>query len=325
MARLRFAWCAALLLAVSGPAHAGDPARAELLFQEGLALTDGGDWDAACPKFAESDELDPSVGAMLNLAFCSDRAGKLLESRARYEEAARRNASTADESRRASVDDQVRVALEKLAARTPRLKVTVAPADAKLTVDGREIAMVAEGVPLDPGLHKVRATAPGHRDEEREVNLVGPQRVDVSIALVRTPAPVPPAPRPLPEREPEGSSPTLVPGIVLLSGGVIAAGVGATLLGLTASKAAEVRELCGPNARPPLCAGTPEDAAKATDLSHEAKTFEIAGGVLAGAGAATAATGLILVLVGVQEEQGTPAIGVTISPKEVAWTISQTF
>ena len=68
----------AVVLFVGGVAHAGssDQVTAEALFSEGRRLMTAGKLDEACPKFAESQRLDPAPGTLLNLAACYERAGK---------------------------------------------------------------------------------------------------------------------------------------------------------------------------------------------------------------------------------------------------------
>ena len=51
--------------------------RADALFQEGRRLLDAGDATAACPKFEESQRLDPGLGTLLNLADCYERTSRL--------------------------------------------------------------------------------------------------------------------------------------------------------------------------------------------------------------------------------------------------------
>ena len=58
----------ALMAALVVPSLAlADVAAAEALYREGRALMEKGDLDAACPKLAESQRLDPSSGTALNL------------------------------------------------------------------------------------------------------------------------------------------------------------------------------------------------------------------------------------------------------------------
>ncbi|HEU4534580.1 MAG TPA: tetratricopeptide repeat protein, partial [Polyangiaceae bacterium] len=71
------ALAAALVLAAGGPARANETSdRAEALFREGREAMKRGDLDEACPKFSESQELDPSAGTLLNLALCEQRKGE---------------------------------------------------------------------------------------------------------------------------------------------------------------------------------------------------------------------------------------------------------
>src|SRR6185437_2875865 len=59
-------------LASAGPA---EPDAASALFTEGKAMMDKGNFAEACPRLARSEELDPQVGTMLNLATCYQSLG----------------------------------------------------------------------------------------------------------------------------------------------------------------------------------------------------------------------------------------------------------
>src|SRR5689334_11081114 len=71
----------ALALAFAWPRLAAadvSPAKkAERLYDEGVALVDQGNYAAACPKFEESQRLDPALGTQFNLADCLEHTGKL--------------------------------------------------------------------------------------------------------------------------------------------------------------------------------------------------------------------------------------------------------
>src|SRR5215467_9817965 len=59
---------------------------AEALFQEGRRLMAAGKAVDACPKFAESERLDPSPGTMLNLANCYEKTDRPATAWATYRE-----------------------------------------------------------------------------------------------------------------------------------------------------------------------------------------------------------------------------------------------
>jgi hypothetical protein len=66
-------------LLTSGLARADDAAStvAQALFDEARQLTAAGRYVEACPKFAESQRIDPSMGTRFYLADCLEHIGKL--------------------------------------------------------------------------------------------------------------------------------------------------------------------------------------------------------------------------------------------------------
>src|SRR5258706_9020963 len=73
--------CVLALLSLQ-PRHAradaspADKATAQALFDQGKTLLSKGDVAGACPKFEESQRLDPGIGTQFNLATCYERAGR---------------------------------------------------------------------------------------------------------------------------------------------------------------------------------------------------------------------------------------------------------
>jgi hypothetical protein len=140
-------------------------AEAERLFKAGVERLDAGDLAAACPLLEQSQSLDPSSGTLLNLGECYERAGRAASAWYAFGEASRLARATG----RA---DRVQVAelrRERLGARLRRLTI-VPPAEpiAGLTIylDDRSLPPAAWRTPLpvDPGVHVIRASAPARRD-----------------------------------------------------------------------------------------------------------------------------------------------------------------
>src|SRR5579883_2794024 len=68
------------------PATAADPAAAESLFDQGRQLMDQGRYSEACPKFEESQRLDPGLGTQFHLADCWEHLGRTATAWALFRE-----------------------------------------------------------------------------------------------------------------------------------------------------------------------------------------------------------------------------------------------
>ncbi|WP_437955514.1 hypothetical protein WME76_28895 [Sorangium sp. So ce119] len=175
----RVAWCVAALLSLSAGVARAEPsaeqaAAAEALFREGRELVAQGKLAEACPKFAASQRLDPGYGTQWNLADCLERVGRTASAWAAFREAADM-ASRAGQAEREAKATRRAADLEK---KLERLTVAVrAPADGLVVRrNGAVLDAGAWGAPLpvDPGKHRVEATAPGKRPFSAEAQTAGP-------------------------------------------------------------------------------------------------------------------------------------------------------
>jgi hypothetical protein len=240
----------AALLALPRAALANDPVAAEALFDRGRALMDKGLYASACPKFAESQRLDPAVGTLLNLAECYDKAQKLALAWATFREADAA-ASREGQAARAAYAHKRADELEK---RLARLSIDVPP-DAR--VDGLVILRDGDAVrepvwgipvPIDPGPHTIEARAPGYTTYTTTVVATKESPPVVIPLLEKAPMDAPPpattaAPPPPPPKDdvvvpppPVARPPDRVaPGHAQRTAGIVVAGVG--LAGLAVSGA----------------------------------------------------------------------------------------
>lgn len=213
------------------PSH--DPLAAEALFNEARELMKKDDFAHACPKFEASERLDPGIGTLLNLGDCLEKAGKTASAWLRFREAASAALSAGQDSREG-------IARERAAALEPKLcKLLLrVPATAELTIerDGAIVDPAAWGlaVPLDPGVHTLRASAPGKIAWSTELVITpsmdgsGGERVAVIpplddapvVTVVPPPVKVDVAPQPLP------AMPGKYKAVALIAAGVGVAGLG---------------------------------------------------------------------------------------------------
>ena len=170
------------------------PRNAEALFREGRQLMDAKDFAAACPKFAESQKLEPAPGTLLNLADCYEKSGQTASAWTTFKEAAK----AANARSRA---DWVATATQRAAVLEPKLAtlaITVGgPADVpslKIERDGAPVERSVWGtaVPVDPGPHTLGATATGKKAWTRKIEVPATKNVLVDMPVLETDAPPPP-------------------------------------------------------------------------------------------------------------------------------------
>jgi hypothetical protein len=155
----------------AAPAYAdrSDPVTAEALFRAGREAVDRGDYASACPKFEESNRLDPAVGTTFNLAACDEQIGKIASAWQLFREVAQRLPPG---------DERIAIARSRAAALEPKLprltlQMPSAPAGAVVLRDEVELGRASLGVPLpvDPGDHVVVVKSPGRGDRRFDVTL----------------------------------------------------------------------------------------------------------------------------------------------------------
>ena len=167
-------WFIALLCFIALPARAlaagherqrGSPAEvaaAQALFEQGRELTQQGRAREACPKFEESQRLDPGLGTQFNLASCYEQLGKLASAYTLF-------MSVAATAHATKQDQREQVARERAEAVRPQLTklAIMVPAGVQggieIERDGLAVGPAQWGlpVPVDPGRHHVTASGPG--------------------------------------------------------------------------------------------------------------------------------------------------------------------
>lgn len=266
-------------------AQANDAAAAQALFNEGKRLMAAGEYAAACPKFAESQRLDPGIGTMLWLADCHAKNGRNASAWALFAEAEALAAKQGDR--------RVSIAREEAKKLEPKLSKLVIDATAVANVPDLEIKRdgVVLGKPLwggpiptDPGSHRITASAPEKKTWEGSVSV--PR--DGGTATITIPA-LADAPRPPPPQAevPAGPPPDptrgrtqRVIGIALVGLGVAGAAVGSYFGLQVSSKKDESDRHCSGNDCNPTGYELRKDALTAATISDV--SFIAAGAALVG-------------------------------------------
>lgn len=148
-------------------------AAAQALFDEARKLLDAEQYDAACPKFRQSFDLDPGGGTLLNLADCYERQGLSASAWSTFKDARVLAERDGRQDRVEYARDHIAQLESRLAYLTVRVPEPSRVSGIIVSVDGAPIGEAAWGValPVDPGQRVVRAEAPGKQAYERVVEV----------------------------------------------------------------------------------------------------------------------------------------------------------
>jgi hypothetical protein len=166
-------------------AHAepkNDSAAAQALFYEGRNMMKDGKFANACSKFEESLRLDYGIGTEFNLADCREKLGKLASAWSGF-------LNVVAAAKAANQPDRERIARDRAKALEPRVpKVVVdvsqpVPSGLEVRRDGLLVIPTAWGspIPVDPGNHRVTASAPGKQPWESSVSALEGKVVHIAV------------------------------------------------------------------------------------------------------------------------------------------------
>jgi hypothetical protein len=172
-----------LVPATAGAQGSTDAAAAQALFDEAKALVAQGRVAEACPKFEESQRLDPASGTLLNLADCYERSGRLASAWSRYLEAAAASRASGNTERETTARDRAAALVPRLS----KLVIQVTDKDVpglEITRDGQPVGRAQWGaaIPVDEGKHTIAAKAPGY-SVWQTVAVVKEQQTVVTVSV----------------------------------------------------------------------------------------------------------------------------------------------
>lgn len=175
-------------------------ADARAHFLAGVAAAEAEDWSSARTSFERSWTLVPRASTGYNLVVVNHR----LDRPAAVVESAQRFFTVADPERHSSQWQEVEALQERAMARLGRIRLTVRPTLARLSLDGTPHA--AQGgerdVWLEPGRHSLRVSADGFEEVQIDIDVTAGSRLHREITL---------APVAAPDPEPIGRGPVAAP------------------------------------------------------------------------------------------------------------------
>jgi len=136
---------------------------AQTLFDEGRTLMEKKQYAEACPKFAESQRLDPGGGTLLNLALCHELEGKTATAWNEFRDALAQAGRDGRKDREVLANEHIAALASKLIRLTVVVPSAVAAREPEVMLDRSRLPAPAWGspIPVDPGDHHVTVTADG--------------------------------------------------------------------------------------------------------------------------------------------------------------------
>ena len=193
----------ALILATSyvGLAHAqqnvsdSDRKAARDLYEKGASQQVQGHPAEALDSFMRSYSVFPAPTTALHVAQCQAALGHLVEAEEAYRSLA--NAKIPDGSPQAfyAAQEQAKTELAQVSPRLPTIRVTTTPdkingLQVKVDDQPMNAALVGVARAVNPGTHKVSASAPGYAPAEASVTVQEKDARDVPLTLVRGAGPL---------------------------------------------------------------------------------------------------------------------------------------
>lgn len=293
-----FTACAALTTNVRADA-VDDEAAA--YFADAKQLATQGKWAEACVRLEKSSALRPRMSTTYRLAECYEHVGRLASAWRKYLEASDAAGTMGETAKQQEALGYAK----KLDARVPKLTIVVKAPTPGMVVR-RDNVVVADAelgvaVPLDPGPHRVEASAIGHQPFAKSVTLA-----EGETSTVDVPALTADGPEPRPPGDPAPTKKSSVGTIGLITGGV---GAVTLTIGTVLAFSARARYAEG-DARCPggLCDREGLQASEDGRTRARTATWVLAtGGVLLGAG-------LTLFLTAPSAKESVPSVALSISP-----------
>lgn len=317
---------AAALVASAAPAAHADPGDAAVraarqLFLDAEKDEDASHWADALEKLRRVAEVKRTAGVRYHVALCEEHLGQLAAALDEY-------TSAEGQAREENAQDVLRLVGKRIAdlgPRVPRLTIRVVPElpGTTVTIDDARIpsAVLGTALPMDPGEHRVEASAPDRPAASQRVTLHERDVTSIELKLPEAPPPSP-APPPMLATAPPPPEPTAPPpptaagtpptassaplrtgAILTTAGAVVLVGAGVAAYALAGSALDSGRASCA------QVVSTSPDACDSQKNGVRAWDF-----TAAAAWVGAAAIGAVAVVLWTRPAQTAPSAGLLVGP-----------
>ncbi|MCA9643700.1 MAG: hypothetical protein H6718_02210 [Polyangiaceae bacterium] len=165
--------CAAPSVALAAPKDKSvsdsDRESSRVHFRKGIKLFQDGNFVGALAEFQASYKLKPAGSTLQNIALCQKQLFRYAEAAETLADLLKLHSAELNDGEKTAV----RQTMEELEGLVGRVSISVVPASAKVSVDGRILSaeQLAEPIRLNVGEHRIRAEAPGYAPIDQTVRI----------------------------------------------------------------------------------------------------------------------------------------------------------
>lgn len=222
-------------------------AKAREQFREGLSLEAAGDFARALKEFKEVALVKSTAQVRFHIAVCQEKTGDLVQALGSY----RLALHEAHEAKAADVEGPAQEGVTALEPRVPQLLLTrgAGAQNAEVILDGVPLGAtsIGEGIPVNPGPHEIKVSAPGRLDMTQEFTVAERDKKAIKLTLKEAPkaivAAVPGTGEPKPE--PKKSTTVRTVGFIVGGAGVVGLGLSGVFFGLRGGALSSADDKCG--------------------------------------------------------------------------------
>ena len=282
------------LLALA-PAAAADPSGADVLLarqlaNEGIALSQKGDYEGAIAKLQRAEAIHHAPTILVHIGECQLRLGRLVDALSSLDRVARENLGASPPRAFVTAQERANTLVAEIRPKlgTLRVEATGPHPGATFKIDETELREAALGLdrPIDPGTHVIEGITSDGQHVRREVQIREGKTELVTLAIPAVITVAPPA-TVVEVPAPKQSSGTRTLGWVLTGSGAAALVASGVFAGLTVSTKSDLDGACADKACPPSARGDYDSA----------RTTATVAGIALGVGVVAVAAGVYLLII----------------------------